>query len=213
MHTFCNCCHKSVHVFYWYFNGVHFNNQMLSPAIHEDMKEAILQKNDTPTSICYVNFYLQWSLYSKPIWIINRTYFCVLRVLFTSFLTLLIFAPAEWYSTFVQNIFMQMPSTIILKGRTYYIMETNMLKNGKVYQSTKGQTSFFSCLHLINILLGKFHDTSVIMVCLDIPTQTSSGSLICRSGKMIAVYIRFYSKPTLFVHLIMWSLWRCFCEN
>lgn len=79
MHMFCNCCNKSVHVFYWYFNGVHFNNQMLSSAIHEDMKEAILQKNNTPTSICYVNFYLQWSLYSKPVWIINNAYFCVLQ--------------------------------------------------------------------------------------------------------------------------------------
>lgn len=79
MHTFCNCCHKSVHMFYWYFNGVHFNSQMLSSAIHEDMKEAILQKNNTSTSICYVNFYLQWSLYSKPVWIINNAYFCVLQ--------------------------------------------------------------------------------------------------------------------------------------
>lgn len=84
-------------------------------------------------------------------------------------------------------------STIILKGRRYYIMETNMLKNGKVYHGTKGHTSFFSCLHLINILLCKFHDTSVIMVCLDIPTQTSSGSHICRLGKIIAGNILFYS--------------------
>lgn len=68
-----------------------------------------------------------------------------------------------------------------------------MLKNGKVYQGTKGRTSFFSCLHLINISLGKFHESSVIMVCLDIPTQTSSGSHICRLGKMIAGYILFYS--------------------
>lgn len=78
-----------------------------------------------------------------------------------------------------------------------------MLKNEKVYQGTKGHTSFLSCLHLINILLDKFHDTAIIMVCLDIPTKTSSGSHICRSGKMIAGYILFYSKPTLFVHLIM----------
>lgn len=27
----------------------------------------------------YVNFYLQWSLYSKPVWIINNAYFCVLQ--------------------------------------------------------------------------------------------------------------------------------------
>lgn len=193
MHMFCNCCNKSVHVFYWYFNGVHFNNQMLSSAIHEDMKEAILQKNNTPTSICYVNFYLQWSLYSKPVWIINNAYFCVLQcysLVFWRYLSLHLLSDIPRLSKIS---LCRWQSTIILKGRKYYIMETNMLENGKVYQGTKGHISFFSCLHLINILLGKFHDTSVIMVCLDIPTQTSSGSLICRSGKMIAVYIRFYS--------------------
>lgn len=114
-------------------------------------------------------------------------------VLFTSFLTLLSLHLLSDIPRLSKISLCRWQSTIILKGRKYYIMETNMLKNGKVYQGTKEHTSFFSCLHLINILLGKFHDTSVIMVCLDIPTQTSSGSLICRSGKMIAVYIRFYS--------------------
>lgn len=114
-------------------------------------------------------------------------------VLFTSFLTLLIFAPAWWYSTFVQISLCRWQSSFILKGRKYYIMETNMPKYGKIYQGTKGHTSFFSCLHLINILLSKFHDTSVIMVCLDIPAQTSSGSHICRLGKMIAGNNLFYS--------------------